>query len=233
MPMQINLHLGAGAILGAALLGAVAWYVYDTREQPSSSRGVEALAIGRLKAPEFISTDGGMLTIAFVKGYESFEKRSPSESELKLPVGGTVTVPLPFGETVSDVKTAALYQYQIRLAKRWPMECSEAECVVRTGAVELVEPVAIYHEETERRTTSGWARFNKADNLEQLNRSLGQALASRGNEPRNREIALRDGRAEIEKFVRNWMLTNAHGQRRIVVLYPGEQLVGGRPVATH
>jgi hypothetical protein len=229
--MQLNLHIGAGAILTAALLAAAACYAYNTIGRPPE-REVEAVTSGS-KPPEFISTNGGMLTIAWVKGYESFEKRSPSESELKLPAGGSVRIPLPFGETISEISTAAQYQYQIALEKRWPIECSKTQCVIRTPKVQLVEPVAVYHEETRRKTKSGWARFDKTENLEQLNQSLGHALVARGNEPRNRDVALRDGRTEIEKFVREWMVKSTSGTRSVVVLYPGEQLVDGRPVASH
>ena len=231
--MQFNIHIGAGAVLTSALLAFGVWSAYDAGRWPFSGSVGASVTGDRLKAPEFIPTNGGVLTIAWVKGYESFVKRSPSEAQLELPAGGAVTVPLPFGETVSAIRTAARFQYQIRLDKRWPIECSETQCVVRTGAVELAEPVATYHEETERKTESGWARFDKAENLEELNRSLGHGLVSRGNDPRNRDLGIREGRAEVEKFVREWMVKGAHGARRIVVLYPGEQVVDGKPVSAH
>jgi hypothetical protein len=231
--LQFNVRIGTGAVLTSALLALGVWSAYETARWPFS-RSVGASVTGdRLQAPEFIPTNGGLLTIAWIKGYENFVKRSPSEAQLELPAGGVVTFALPFGETVSEIRTAARFQYQIRLEKRWPIACSEAQCVVRTGAVELAEPVAIYHEQTERKTTSGWARFDKAENLEALNRSLGRALVLRGNAPRNRDLGLREGRAEIEKFVREWMIKGAHGAPRIVVLYPGEQIVDGKPVSTH
>ena len=54
-----------------------------------------------------------------------------------------------------------------------------------------------------------------------------------GNASRNRDLALRDGRAEVAKFVREWMVGQNYSDRRIVVLYPGEELVDGKPVAGH
>ncbi|MEP6789748.1 MAG: hypothetical protein ABI907_00165 [Ramlibacter sp.] len=229
--MQFNVHIGARAVLTSALLALGLWSAYDAGRWPFSRNIGESIIGDRLKAPEFIPTNGGVLTIAWVKAYESFAKRSPSEVELNLPAGGAVTIPLPFGDTVSEIRTAARFQYQIRLETRWPIQCSETQCVVRTGPVELAEPVAIYHEETERKTESGWARFDKAANLEELNRSLGRGLVLRGNAPRNRDLGMRDGRAEVEKFVREWMAREAHAARRIVVLYPGEKAVDGKPVS--
>lgn len=93
--------------------------------------------------------------------------------------------------------------------------------------------MAIYHEETARKTASGWARFDKAENLESLNRALGYRLVERGNLPRNRDVGLRDGRAEVEKFVRLWMIGEKYHDRRITVLYPGEKRLDGKPVASH
>ncbi|GAC1604861.1 MAG: hypothetical protein NVS3B2_10790 [Ramlibacter sp.] len=224
--LQINIRIGAGAVLMSALLVAGAWYAHDRGLLPNFRTSFEAITGQSTRTPEFIPTNGGVLTIAWVKGYETFVKRSPSEWNL-----GPMTIWLPFGETVSEISTAARYQYQIRLAKRWAVDCSAAACVVRTGAVELADPVAIDHQETVRKTESGWARFDKAANLEALNMALGPALVQRGNLPRNRSVGLRDGRAEIEKFVRNWMLKESLHDRQVIVLYPGEQLVDGKPVA--
>ncbi|MES2786104.1 MAG: hypothetical protein V4684_11625 [Pseudomonadota bacterium] len=223
--MQINIRIGAGAVLTAALLAYGVWHAWD-RGWLDRGRGAPA-SMNSGREPEFIPTNGGVLTIAWVKGYETFERRSASEMD----VGG-IQVPLPFGETVSEISTAAKYQYQIRLEKKWPMRCSDEVCVVRTGPVELAEPVAIYHEQTTRKTASGWARFDKAQNLEALNRALDPALKARGNAARNRDVGLRDGRAEVAKFVRQWMVGQKHGDRRIVVLYPGEELVDGKPVGS-
>ncbi|MES2633026.1 MAG: hypothetical protein V4669_08640 [Pseudomonadota bacterium] len=221
--MQLNIRIGTGAIFMAAILACGLWYAHD---RGWLARGAgSATSTGNGKDPEFIPTNGGVLVLAWVKGYETFQRRSPSEID----VGG-ITFPLPFGDTVSEISTAAKYQYQIRLEKKWPMKCSEQMCVVRTGPVELAQPVAIYHEQTTRKTASGWARFDKAQNLEALNHALGAALQVRGNAPRNRDVGMRDGRAEIEKFVRQWMASEQHGDRRIVVLYPGEELVDGKPV---
>jgi hypothetical protein len=224
--VQINIRIGAGAVLMTALLAAGFWYV-NGRAWPLQWRQISAGATDASpNVPQFMPTNGGLLTIAWVKGYETFVKRSPSDLDL-----GFAKMPLPWGDTVSEISTAARYQYQIRLEKRWPMRCSKTACEVRTGDVELAEPVAIYHEETTRKTASGWARFDKAENLEALNKSLGRELAQRGNLPRNRDVGLRDGRAEIEKFVREWMVEKKYGDRKIIVLYPGEKLVDGKPVA--
>ena len=195
--MQFNIHIGPGAVLAAALLAAGAWYAYDSGRLPFSAKATAPAGTASGKSPQFIPTHGGVLAIAWVRSHETFVQRSPSEMEVKSPVG-PVTVPLPFGDTVSEIRTVAKYQYQIRLEKRWPIECTPVQCVVRTGPVELDTPVALYHEETERRTKSGWGRFDKAENLEALNRSLGQHLVARGLEPRNRDLGMSNGRAEGE-----------------------------------
>jgi hypothetical protein len=55
-----------------------------------------------------------------------------------------------------------------------------------------------------------------------LNRALGTALMQQGNLPRNRDVGLREGRTEVAKFVREWMIGKNYGDRRVVVLFPGE-----------
>lgn len=222
--MQITIRIGATCLLMLALLCGALWEVHVRGWLPDVRPSVQY--VEGAQEPQFMPTNGGVLTIAWVKGYETFERHSPSRLHL-----GPFQLKMPFGETVSGISTAAKYQYQIRLEKKWPMECSREQCIVRTGPVELAEPVAIYSNETTRRTSSGWARFDKSENLETLNRELDVALAQRGNAPRNRDLGLRAGRAEVARFVRQWMVDQNLGSRNIVVLYPGEDLVDGKPVA--
>jgi hypothetical protein len=211
--VQVNIRIGAGAVLAAAALW-LAWPALKAHLVPQKESTTQASS-GR--DPEIIPTNGGILVIARIKGYETFTRADSQPLQL------FGLVPVPLGTTTSEIRTAALYHYQIRLQKKWPIECTPRRCVVRTGPVELARPVAIYSEETARKTESGWGRFDKAGNLQALEQELSARLDQRGNEPRNRDVGLRDGRKTVSEFVGTWLHRETGRSREVVVLFPGEQ----------
>ena len=207
--MQINIRIGAGAVV-VAVLAIAAWRCLPglglTTGTPSTSATV-------MSEPLVMRTPGGLLEIARVKAYERFKREDPKKVEV---------IDLDLGTTVSEIEVAALFRYQIEMARQWPIACTPVRCVVRTGPVKLATPVATYSEETRKRTQSGWARFNKDDNLARLEQGLGAQLAARGEDPRNRQLALEAGRKTVGEFVRAWLQRETGRAREVIVLYPGE-----------
>jgi hypothetical protein len=215
--MQVNIRIGAGAVLAMAVVG---WFLFGPRihlltggvtSEVSTSAGFD-------RPPEIIPTDGGLLVIARIKGYETFTRADDRTLSFFFD-----QLQIPLGTTASEIRTAALYQYQITLEKKWPIRCTATRCIVRTGPVELAKPVAIYSAETTRRTENGWARFDKAENLASLERELGTLLARRGMDARNRDVGLRDGRKTVRQFVATWLQKETGRTPEIVVLFPGER----------
>lgn len=211
--VQIHIRVGAGAVLAAAALW-LAWPVLKEQVAPHERITTEASSD---RLPEVIPTHGGLLVIARIKGYETFTRRDAEPVKLLFNL-----VRIPLGTTVSEIRTAALYQYQIQLEEKWPIRCTAARCVVRTGPVELATPVSVYFDETTRRTESGWGRFDKAENLQALEKELSARLEERGMQPRNRDVGLRDGRNTVREFVQTWLRKETGQVREIVVLFPGE-----------
>jgi hypothetical protein len=97
-------------------------------------------------------------------------------------------------------------------------------CIVHAGKVEPSLPVAIDTTTIQKYSASGWARFNKGENLEMLERSLTPQLEQRA--PRYLQLAADTGRQTIAEFVTQWLLREQKWARnpeyRVVVLYPGE-----------
>ena len=169
-------------------------------------------------------TPGGTLEIARIKSYEGLTRTDPG-------VGffwGLVDT----GTTVSEIDVATLYRYHIEMAKEWPMLCTPTTCVVHAGRVLPTLPPAIYSDEMRKRTASGWARFNKNENLAQLEKSMTAELAKRATSPRNMAAATSAGRRTVAEFVEAWLLKShaAKGQPlpKVVVLFPGETLEAAR-----
>jgi hypothetical protein len=211
--VQIHIRVGAGAVLAAAALW-LAWPALKEQVAPAGHVTTEATSD---RLPEIIPTHGGLLVIARIKGYETFTRSDAEPVKLLFNL-----IQIPLGTTVSEIRTAALYQYQIKLEEKWPIRCTATRCVVRTGPVELATPVSVYFEETTRKTQSGWGRFDKAQNLQALEKELSARLEERGLQPRNRDVGLRDGRNTVREFVETWLRKETGQVREIVVLFPGE-----------
>jgi hypothetical protein len=79
-----------------------------------------------------------------------------------------------------------------------------------------------------RDTGTCWARFNKDQNLAQLERSITPELKARSQNPAVRKLALEAGRKTVAEFVTTWLLKEQGWKRdpehRVVVLFPGEDM---------
>jgi hypothetical protein len=204
----------AGSLAAAGLL---AWKLEQVGSLLARLGGQQAVKTEASSSGDAIvlRTPGGLLEVARIKAYERFT-RSDSLS----------WGPIDLGTTVSEIEVAALYRYQIEMARQWPLRCDAQACVVRAGEPLPALPAGIYTDEVRKRSQSGWARFNKDENLAQLERSVAAELGSRAHSARNIEAARTAGRKTVQEFVRTWMLKDPALQpaarRRIVVLFPGE-----------
>jgi hypothetical protein len=165
-------------------------------------------------------TPGGTLEVARIKAYENLRRSDPG---LRMAWGLIDT-----GTTVSEIDVAALFRYHIDMAKEWPVQCVRGTCVVRAGRVQPTLPPAIYSDEMRKRTQSGWARFNKNENLAALEKSMTSELEKRAMTERNMRAATEAGRRTVAEFVKTWMLKSAlkpgEPVPKVVVLFPGETM---------
>jgi hypothetical protein len=162
--------------------------------------------------PLVMHTSGGRLEVATVDNIESFTLKDARE-----------LFGLDLGTTVSVVKVRVKYRYYIDMAKEWPIQVSGQTAIVEAGEIRPQLPVAIDTTTMEVFTSNGWARFNKYENLEKLERSLSATLAMRANGYRG--IAVEASRKTVSDFVSTWLLHNlAKDARRskVKVFFPGE-----------
>jgi hypothetical protein len=76
-------------------------------------------------------------------------------------------------------------------------------------------------------TSNGWARFNKYDNLERLERSLSPMLAARAHG--YKAIAIEASRKSVSDFVRTWLVKSRPNEGTVPdirVFFPGEASFG-------
>lgn len=219
--MNITLRISGPLLIMAALLAGGWWYAGDEVRRWTGKPQVQTQT-GQPGRQIVMRTPGGLLEISRIKSYERFS-RSDTRS-----IG-----PISLGTTESMIEVPALFRYHIEMAREWPVTCTPKACIVRAGPVKPTLPAGIYTSELKTRTSSGWARFNKHENLAQLTRDAEALLASRANDARNRDLALSVGRKTVEEFARTWLLKDSTFKRdpdfRVVVLFPGEALAQVAP----
>jgi hypothetical protein len=117
---------------------------------------------------------------------------------------------LDFGTTVSQVRVKAVFHYQVPLdPKGWHVKQVGDEFRVFVPAVKPSLPVAFDTATLEKKTSSGWLRFNKGENLEALERDLTAQLKVRASDPRYIELQRPKAREAVREFVSSWMIRHA------------------------
>jgi len=212
----LSVHVLATALLlalGVALLLAVRVGILGDH-RPTVTPSPTIATSARSERVVVMPTAGGRLEVATVRARETFTRSDP---RLLFDL-------VDLGTTVSELRVDATYRFHIGMAKAWPLRIAGRTCVVHAGAVRPTTPVAFDTSTVERRTASGWARFDKAENLRALESSLTQLLAGRAPlyAPRAREA----GRQVVAEFVAEWLLREQDWRRdpehRVVVVFADE-----------
>lgn len=167
------------------------------------------------EVPVVMRTPGGLLEVAVIRAQERFTRSDPRS------FWG-----IPLGTTVSHVQMPAYYRYHIPLAREWPMTIRGKTCIVRAPAIEPSLPVAFDTANLQKYTQSGWARFDKAENLAALEASITPELAKRAGSASYRQLVADPARQTVREFVSKWLVSEkgwgGSPDYRIVVLFPGE-----------
>lgn len=141
-----------------ALLLVSGWLLL--RQVPSVSQD-SLTRVDAAGTPVVMRTADGRLEIATVSVLERFTR-----TDTKAFWG------IDLGTTISQIQAPVVYRYHIERAAAWPMTIVGKTCIVRAGAVKPTLPVAFDAGAMQKYTASGWARFNKAENLQQRERSI-------------------------------------------------------------
>ena len=209
-PRQRYTLNGFGAVVAIFTLGWLFWLV----EKPSGK-----ISLATLDVPIVMHTDGGRLEVATVTAMESFKFDAPPKSILGVDLGNTV----------SHIQAKVVYRYHIEMAKKWPIRFQGNTAVVEAGEIKPTLPVAFDTSTMQAQTTSGWARFDKHENLAALERQISPELERRSNG--YKPLTLVAARKSVADFARTWL----SGQQQfkalkitdVKVIFPGDPAISG------
>lgn len=129
------------------------------------------------------------------------------------------------GRTTSEIKVPATYRFHIKLSELKRARLENGVLTVTAPAVTPSLPVAIDTSQMEKKAAGTWLRFDAAQQLAELEKSMTPDLNKRaeGHVSTVREIARKD----IAEFVQKWIV-EAHPDyaaqvRALRVVFPGEK----------
>ena len=148
--------------------------------------------------PLVMRTKGGLLEVSRILATEHFES-SQSHTILGVPVGNTIT----------HIRVPAVYRYHIELAPEWRIILRDKTFIVIAPPVKPTLPVAIDTALLASYSSGAWSIFTGHTLLNQLQRSITQALALRAITPNYVQIQRETARKTVAEFVAKWLITQA------------------------
>lgn len=176
--------------------------------------------------PDARSTQGNILELATAENHEFF-RREDSKT--------TLWGYLDLGTTVSEIRVPVTFRYHLRLNDPWHLTLRGNVCVVVAPAFRPSLPPAIHTDRMEKSTTSGWGRFNKGENLAELEQRLTPMLEERAANRRHLALVREECRKSVAEYVRNWLVREDHWRKdrfvAIQVVFADELPAGGKEPA--
>ncbi len=143
------------------------------------------------------ATDGNILEVATARSAEHFSRTS------NLAMFGRV---LPGTTTVSEITVPATYRFHIDLDGTWNLFAEGKRLLVIAPPVRPSLPVAFDTGGMRKKTQSGWARWDGAENLAALEKEITGKLAERAGQPATLDKIRDESRVAVARFVRKWLL---------------------------
>ena len=167
--------------------------------------------------PQIASTRGDVLELAVSRSDETFKRTDDKR------IGwGWVSL----GTTVAEIRAPVTFRYHLRLSDTWRLASRDRVCLVLAPQIRPSLPPAIHTTEMEKRAESGWARFDKNDKLDELERSMTATLEQRASDAAHIQLVREACRQSVAEFVKKWLMREEHWRSdrftAIVVVFSDE-----------
>ena len=147
--------------------------------------------------PEISTTGAGNLELATSRQMETF--RASDERSI-------LWERLYLGTTVSEIRVPVTYRYHLRLSDPWQLDVSGNTCLVVAPLIRPSLPPAIHTDQMEKKSEEGWARFNAAAQMIELEKSMTPTLSRYAIDRRHVALVREQCRLTVAEFVKNWLL---------------------------
>jgi hypothetical protein len=175
----------------------------------------------------FRSAGVGRLELGTSEAVETFRRTN----ELRL-FWDTVSL----GQTVSEIRVPVTYRYHVPLDGPWQFRVEGDGCTVIPPPIRPSLPPAIHTDKMEKRTRSGWARFDAAEQMDALERAITPTLVAYASDPAHLAKVRDECRLTVARFIHAWLRREGQWDgdrfRSITVVFPDEPAPAGPPRPT-
>ncbi len=170
--------------------------------------------------PEIAPSHGDVLEVATTRSEETFTRTDSRNIFWDT---------IPLGTTVSEIRVPVTFRYHIRLSDPWRLAAKDRVCMVLAPPIRPTQPPAIHTDQMQKSTASGWARFNKDENLDTLERTITPTLEQRAADAAHMRLVREACRQSVADFVKKWLMREDYwrGDRfsSVTVVSPDEAQV--------
>ncbi|HSL16864.1 MAG TPA: hypothetical protein VLB51_03070 [Methylomirabilota bacterium] len=147
--------------------------------------------------PRLVPDGGAKLELAAFEAVETLSRTDDRRVFFDL---------VPLGATVTEIRVPVTYRYHLRLDEPWRLAVTGQTCVVHAPPIRATLPPAIHTDRMEKRSESGWLRFDEDEQMAALERSLTPTLSDWAREPDRVDLVRELCRRRVADFVRSWLL---------------------------
>ena len=185
-------------VLALLVLASVAANLYFLLRDSGSDRRVvtQSAAVDQF---EVIRTKGGLLAVSTIKAPEFFQATADHQ-----------VLGVPVGQTTSQIRVTAVYNYHVELAPEWKVTVRDKTFIVIAPRVKPTLPVAVDTAKLERLASGTWSLFTGTAELDRLQRSITASLATKAALPSYIQFQREAARSTVTEFVTKWLV----GQER-------------------
>ena len=224
-----RLHLIWGAVLALVLVIGFFSYKYSVDKVARGlERGLEEAKAAAAKAEAIAAAfKKGTISETFKAYIPVFESVGTGNLELV-----KATIPEVFrredsqwaawgllylGTTVSEIKVPVTYRYHLRFKDEWDFRLENGRLTVTAPKIRPSLPPAIHLDKMEKKTTSGWARSDKEENLEILEKKVMPRLEQYAGDEKHMSAVREECRTTVEKFLKAWLLVQPQWQEEEIL----------------
>jgi hypothetical protein len=142
-------------------------------------------------------TQGDILELATLEADETFTRMDSKSLAWKM---------IDLGTTISEIRAPAVYRYHLKLSDQWTVNTQGRTCVIIAPKILPTLPPAIRTDRMEKKSQAGWARFNSAENLSELEKSITPTLERRAGNPTHIASIREPARLAVAQFAKAWLL---------------------------
>ncbi|HSM14732.1 MAG TPA: hypothetical protein VLA66_11765 [Thermoanaerobaculia bacterium] len=146
--------------------------------------------------PEVEAPRAGRLELAVATTTETFQRTDERRALWDL---------VPLGSTTVEIRVPVVWRYHVPMDGAWQAIVEGDRMTVVAPPLRPSLPPALRTDRMERRSESGWLRFDAEEQMARLEREIVPLLVARARDPRHLALVREPARRALAEFAHGWL----------------------------